>query len=450
MVPDTRATPPPTLLLVGADAPGLNVVAALLTGDGNLVLRASCGTEALRMLAERPIDVLLCQASLSGADSMRSLTQADSEVPGLLLLEEHAPDSGGFHTDLPLSWTWLRGPWRDREVRRVVQEALGKRALLLERRLLLARIEQLESELNAALAQAETAAASRTEELEQTVGFLRAEEEARRRSYAATLKLCSNLVGLRDASQANLAQAVAEHALALALRLGMDAVAAQDVMFAGLLHHIGKLALPDALLNKPFERLTPAERNETARYPVIGAKLLAGIEPLQAAALHIRHQNECFDGHGLPDRQAGEGIPLGARILSVAKGYHAFQRGGVDGRRHTPDDASEFLRRNRRSRYDPAVVDVFLEVVRASTRRLLDEPVLCVSTADLAPGMVLARDVLTDDGALLLAKDYILDAGLIHRLRIVERNTQEHLTIFVRHRHAPGAPPGEGAFKEPP
>ncbi len=264
-------------------------------------------------------------------------------------------------------------------------------------------------------------------------------EEGRRRAYAATLKLCANLIGLRDASLASLARTVAEHAHALASKLGMDAASAQDVMFAGLLHHMGKLALPDALLNKPFERLTPAERIEVGRYPVIGAKLLAGIEPLVSAALYIRHQNECFDGHGQPDRLVGEAIPLGARILSVAKGYHAYQRGSVDGRHHTPEEAGDFLRRNRRSRYDPAMVDAFLEVVQASTRRLLDEPVWCVTTSDLAPGMVLARDVLTDDGALLLARDYILDVALIKQLQIVEHNTKERLMVFVWRRRAPGS-----------
>lgn len=259
-----------------------------------------------------------------------------------------------------------------------------------------------------------------------------------RSAFAATLRLCANLIGLRDASQESLARAVAGAARELALKLGMDSASAQDVMFAGLLHHMGKLALPDALLKKPYERLTPEERVETSRYPVIGARLLAGIEPLQAAALYIRHQNECFDGRGQPDHLATEAIPLGARILSVVKGYHAFQRGGVDGYRHTPEQAADFLQRNRRGRYDPVIVDAFLDVVQMSTRRLLDEPVRCVTTTDLVPGMVLARDVLTDEGALLLAKEYILDAGLIKLLHTVEHTGNERLTIFVCSRLAPG------------
>ena len=70
---------------------------------------------------------------------------------------------------------------------------------------------------------------------------------------------------------------------------------------------------------------------------------------------------------------------------------------------------------------------------------MLDEPVWCVTTSDLAPGMVLARDVLTDDGALLLARDYILDVALIKQLQIVEHNTKERLMVFVWRRRAPGS-----------
>lgn len=258
-------------------------------------------------------------------------------------------------------------------------------------------------------------------------------------AFGATIKLCANLIGLRDPSQAGLARQVAGHARELALKLGMDLAWAQDVMFSGLLHHMGKLALSDVLLQKPFDRLTPEERVEVNRHAVIGAKLLAGIEPLQAAALYIRHQNECYDGHGRPDGLAGEAIPLGARILSVVKGYHAYQRGSVDGYRHTPEQAAEFLHRHRRSRYDPVIVEAFLDVVQMSTKRVLTDPVLCVTTTDLVPGMVLARDVLSDEGALLLAKDYILDAGLIKLLHGVEQTGNEQLTIFVWNRPAPGA-----------
>lgn len=441
MVENTVTARNPTLLVAGADDAALDGLAALLSAAGHLVLRARRGDEAVAVLAGRPVDVVFCEDSLPGMGGTELLARAarpGSDVPGVLIVGERSDEPRGPAAGAPLPWSWLRKPWREAEVRRAVQQALSQRVLVLERRRLGASVERLEHELRTVREQAEAVVARRTQELQQTVGFLQAAEDTRHRSYAAVVKLCANLVGLRDPSLASLAQAVAEHARGLAQRLGMDASGAQDVVFAALLHHIGKLALPDHLLNKPFERLSPAERIETNRYPVVGATLLVGIEPLQTAALYIRHQNECFDGQGQPDGLAGDAIPLGARILSVAKGYHALQRGSVDGRHHTPDEAAEFLRRNRRSRYDPAVVDAYLEVVKTFTRQLLDEPVLFLATADLRPGMVLARDVLTDDGALLLTRGHVLDTALINRLRIVERNTKDQLTVFVWRGGGPG------------
>lgn len=425
---------PSTVLLAGNDGPDMDGLASLLASAGYATLRARTGSEALDLLATHSIDSIVCEARLPemrGAQLLERVAARWPDVPGLLILEAQVDGVAGTSADLHTPHSWLRKPWRDAEVLPVMRQALRQRALALECRRLGTSVGQLEHELQAARERSGAAAAGCAQELQQTIGFLHAAEEARHRGYAAIVKLCANLVGLRDPSLASLAQTVAEHARALALKLGMDTSATQDVVFAALLHHIGKLALPDHLLNKPFERLSLAERVETGRYPVIGATLLVGIEPLQTAALYIRHQNECFDGQGQPDGLVGDDIPLGARILSVAKGYHALQRGGVDGRRHTPDEAIEFLRRNRRSRYDPAVVDAYLEVVKTVTRQLLDEPVLCITTAELTPGMVLARDVLTDEGALLLTKNHVLDTGLINRLRTVERNTREHLTLFV-------------------
>lgn len=434
----------PTFLLVSNDDQALDALAASLIAGGNTVLRASRGAEALTVLAGQPVDVMVCAARLpdtGGAQLLAQVARFGLDLPAVLILDER-----GDMPDVPAGpqppWTGLRRPWREAEVRHALQQALWQRKTLLERRRLGASVAQLEQELKAAREQAQ-AGAARAPQTRPATGLLQAIEEVRERAYAATVKLCATLVGLRDPSLASLAQTVAEHAHALALKMGLADSAAQDVNFAALLHHIGKLALPDYLLNKPFESLSPAERLETDRYPVIGASLLVGIEPLQTAALYIRHQNECFDGQGQPDRLAGDKIPLGARILSVAKGYHAMQRGSVDGQRHTPDQAIEFLRNNRGSRYDPAVVDAFLEVIKALTSRLLDEAVLCITTDELEPGMVLARDVLSDDGALLLTKEHVLDTALINRMRVLEQNTKDHLTVFVW-RHAPTARTGAG------
>lgn len=445
----TESASPPTILIVDGGQPLLAAASALLGRAGYRVHGVRGGGEALRALAAGPVDLVLCGLELPDGDGAALLQQVTArwpEVARVLLIGDATAGARESAIVRAEPSCWLQLPWQDGELRVAVKQGLQRRFLELERRRLTLRLEQLGHELEARAGRTDTRVAAATEELRQTVGFLEATQQALHKSYAAMVKMCSDLVGLRDPGMASYSRVIAEQAHALALRFGMDAHAARDVTFAALLHHIGKLGLPDRLLNKPFELLTSAEHVEMNRYPAIGAALLTGLEPLQAAAAYIRAQNECFDGRGQPEGLAREQIPLGARILSVVKGYHAVQRGAFDGRRHSVAEAVEFLRKNRGRRYDPAIVDAYLEVLDGFRRHLVEEPVLCVGCEELRPGMVLARDVVTDSGASLLTKDHVLDAEVIGRIRKVEQTTGERLTVFVwgRTPAAGTAPPWPG------
>jgi response regulator RpfG family c-di-GMP phosphodiesterase len=378
--------------------------------------------------------MLIGSTRLPDGDGAAFLQQAAARWPDtarLLLIEATDPILIEAAIERAGASYWLHAPSREGELRLAVKQALHQRFAEFERRRLTALVQRQQQDLDKAETRLHTRGTASSDELRQTISFLEATQEELHKSYASVIKLCANLVGLRDPAMAAYSRVVAEQAHALALRLGMDESAARDVLYAGLLHHIGKLGLPDQLLSKPFEALTPTEHVEMNRYPVVGASLLIAIQPLQGAARIIRAQNECFDGHGQPDGQAGEQIPLGARVLAVVKAYHAVQRGSFDGRHHTAVQAVDFLRKNRGRRYDPAVVDAFLDVLDSLRRHLIAEPVLCVTSSDLRPGMILARDVVTDSGAALLTKDHVLDDDLISRIRQAERTSGEGLTIFV-------------------
>lgn len=422
------------ILIVHAEPSVATAMGAPLVRGGYHVLQAGRVAEALSVLERGEVDLLIGGTRLPDGDGVALLQQVAARWPDttrMLLIDTTDPVLSETAVERAEASCWLHAPCHDGELRLAVKQALHRRFVDFEHRRLTAIVQRQQQDLEKTEAALRARGSASSDELRQTVSFLEAAQEELHKSYASVIKMCANLVGLRDAAMASYSRVVAEQAHALALRLGMDASAARDVMYAGLLHHIGKLGLPDPLLNKPFESLTPAEHVEVNRYPVAGASLLIAIPPLQGAARIIRAQNECFDGQGQPDGQAGEQIPLGARVLAVVKGYHAVQRGGFDGRRHTAVQAVDFLRRNRGRRYDPAVVDAFLEVLDRLRQHLIAEPVLCVASADLKPGMVLARDVVTDSGAALLTKDHVLDGNLIDHIRQVERTSGEGLTIFV-------------------
>ena len=145
----------------------------------------------------------------------------------------------------------------------------------------------------------------------------RARAQQLRESYVATVRALANAVEARDAYTGQHAERVAAYALRIAV--AMDATMADDpqVEFGFLLHDIGKVAIPDAILFKPTP-LNAVERTLMERHAEIGWEILREVSWLEEAKLVVRHHHERWDGTGYPDALAGTAIPLAARIFAVA------------------------------------------------------------------------------------------------------------------------------------
>lgn len=117
---------------------------------------------------------------------------------------------------------------------------------------------------------------------------------------------------------------VTRYAVALADRLGLPPTEIDVVRRGGLMHDIGKICIPDAILNKPGP-LTPDEYEVVRRHPMQGVQMVAPLESVQDTIPIIRHHHERMDGRGYPDGLEGEGIPLFARVVAVADVYDALR-----------------------------------------------------------------------------------------------------------------------------
>ena len=131
----------------------------------------------------------------------------------------------------------------------------------------------------------------------------------------ATVRALSNAVEARDAYTGHHAERVAAYGLELARATGAALADDPQIEFGFLLHDVGKVAIPDAILYKP-EPLTDDERRLMERHPVIGWELLKEIDFLGHAKDVVRSHHERWDGDGYPDGLAGEAIPLDARACS--------------------------------------------------------------------------------------------------------------------------------------
>jgi putative nucleotidyltransferase with HDIG domain len=198
-------------------------------------------------------------------------------------------------------------------------------------------------------------------DLRETFKQERARTQELSRSYAATVRALSNAVEKRDAYTGKHAERVAAYGIAIGRAFGIARPDAPEIEFGFLLHDIGKVAIPDAILHKP-SALTPEEREQMAQHPTIGAEIVDGIDFLQEAVEVVRYHHERWDGTGYPDGLREEKIPLVARVFAVADVLDALTTDRPYRRASSLADARGIIVRGSGSHFDPRVVEAFISI----------------------------------------------------------------------------------------
>jgi len=173
-------------------------------------------------------------------------------------------------------------------------------------------------------------------------------EDALELSWAAAL---ADAVDRRMNATHQHSRQVAEYAVAIARRLGWDERQLGQLRLAATLHDVGKVGIPDRILNKPG-KLEPAEFEEIKRHTVVGAEMLARIDGMEEIVPWVRHSHEHIDGSGYPDGLRGDAIPLASRILLTADAYDAMTSDRPYRRALSADVALAELRRSAGTQFD--------------------------------------------------------------------------------------------------
>jgi len=216
--------------------------------------------------------------------------------------------------------------------------------------------------------------------------------------YLSTIETLATAIDAKDQVTHGHIRRVQRFALGLASKVGVqDKLQLQALEAAALLHDMGKIAVPEHILNKP-SKLTAGEFEKMKLHASIGADILSSIRFPYPVVPIVRHHHENWDGTGYPDGLRGTEIPLGARILAVVDCFDALTSDRPYRPRLPDPDAIAILMERRGTMYDPLIVDTFVTTkdelaesitsssqVPSNIEGLLSQPIPAISSAPSGP-----------------------------------------------------------------
>jgi response regulator RpfG family c-di-GMP phosphodiesterase len=438
VAPDTTGTKAPTILCVDDEPNILSSLRRLFRAKDYQVRTAESGQAGLALLETEAIDLVISDMRMPEMDGVQFLAQVRVRSPDTvrLLLTGYADITSIIDAiNRGEIYRYITKPWDDNDIVLIVRQALERKALEQEKKRLEALTIRQNEELKALNASLEATVLTRTAELRVANESLQGANERLKTSFITLIKVFSTLIGMRGGTLAGHARRVADLSRRIALKLQLNGNQVEKIFVACLLHEIGKVGFTDELLRTPVAMMTTRQFDAYRKHAVQAEQLLLPLQDLSAASEIIATQFENFDGTGFPGRLAEKNIPIGARILTLVSDFDNMQIGALTQGRFNSDQARMAIIRNSGKRYDPEVVTAFVDVLgsvpleEVERERSGERP---VNTGELLVGMVLARDLITPSGLLMLPAEHVLDDKLIHKIRVFEKSGGMQLIVYIR------------------
>lgn len=437
----SREVSVPTLLLVD-DEPGvISSLKRLLRPLRYEVLAANSGAEALELLQSAHVDVIISDMRMPNMDGAEFLSRSRSVAPDtirILLTGYSEVEAVLRAVNEGHVYHYLHKPWDDQDLLLTVQRALEQLSLQREAERLTQLLQQQNDKLASFNMSLEREVKARTEEIGQTVMFLEGAQQELKSSFLTMVKVCANMVEMRCGLPGHSAR-IGELARQLGASLGLSDYACNELLMAGLLHGIGKLFLPDALLKTPIARMSPHEAKLYHLHPLQCHMALSPVSQLAAVQGMIRHQYERFDGRGTPDGLAGGSIQLGSRILALARDVEDLRIGAIAPQKMTDAQIISTVRAQSGIRYDPVVCEKYIDLVTRHAQLTPEGLPERLDASHLREGMKLAEDLRTSRGTLLMTKGKVLSADQVAQIRRFEIHEEEQFVILVERSAASSA-----------
>jgi len=349
--PSPLAAGAPGILVVDDEQAVRDVISEGLQESGYVCSLASNGFEALDQLQKNEFSLVLSDIDMPKMDGVKLLQAVKKYHPDTeVVMITGVVDVEVAIRAIRLGATdYLTKPFNLEEVRITIERALEKRRLVLQNR-------EYQRDLELKVAERTAQLVVKHRQIEDLYSKLQI-------SYETTLEALAAALDTRDTETQGHSARVSEYTVLIAGRLSVGEPELTQIRRGALLHDVGKIGIPDAILRKPG-KLTPEEWSEMKRHPEIGYRILSGIGFLEESLPIVMAHQERFDGSGYPRGLRGDEIPLGARIFAVVDTLDAMTSDRPYRKALTYGDAREEIVCNAGIQFDPKVVDIFLRISR--------------------------------------------------------------------------------------
>ncbi len=337
----TDSAAKPRLLIVDDEIEVRGVLHDLLCGAYECA-EASSAEEALAQLREHVFDLVISDITMSGMSGLEMIPHVKTVSPDtvIVMISGMQTIESAINALRLGAFDYLMKPFDLRQAEAAVARALEYHELVVAKKRYETRLEELVEQ--------------RTAELDQALDSL---EQA----YRTTLQALTAALETRDAETHGHSERVVTFSLRLGREYGLNAPNMKALEFGSLLHDIGKIGVPDAILRKPA-KLTDEEWERMREHPLHGQQILRGIEFLKGAAKVVAQHHEKWDGSGYPLGLKAEDIDICARIFSVADAFDAITSDRVYRKGRPYEAAASELDEWAGRQFDPKVVEAFHRV----------------------------------------------------------------------------------------
>jgi response regulator RpfG family c-di-GMP phosphodiesterase len=404
------------ILFVDDEAQMLVALSRVFRGKRYDTMTANSGKEAWELLQNHEFQVIVSDMRMPEMDGAELLAKCFDKYPQtrrILLTGYSDQDSTIRAINQGKIHQYISKPWDNDKLR----EAVDAEILLFEEEE--SQNQQLKKQVDLV-----------SLELEKSQSIADMAKEELLGHYQTTIKVISHLVHLRSPHH-NITNAVVSHCQALAKLIKLDQKVVEQLNYAARLYQLGKLALPDTLMNKCFNDYNKDELKEYRQHPATAANLLIPVKGLDLTSRFIRYQAENYNGSG-PNGLAGNKIPLGSRILRLVNDYQMLIHGHFFKDYLSSDDAVNFLTQYSGTRYDAELLKLYVKLIDQLNKSQSVDSDHLITKDSLEAGQVISRDLISPKGVLLITKNSKLTNVMAEKLKALLNSCDQEMNIFIK------------------